>query len=483
MSLMKCSRRDFLRFVGLGSAAMAFPARAVAAPAGRPFDKTSAFAKASADRQGKPNILFIVADDLGWADVGFHGSRIQTPNIDRLAAGGVELDQHYVQPMCTPTRVGLLTGRYPSRFGDHAIKPCNERVLPWGTVTLASALAGIGYDTGLSGKWHLGSKGEWGPNKFGFKRSHGSLAGGCGPYNHFYKKGPYSRTWHRDGKLIEEEGHVTDLIGREVVGWIKAKKQPWFYYVPFTAVHIPVKAPEKFIKMYAGKTYDEDPKKDESFKRYAAYASQMDHWIGRMLDALEATGQRERTIVVFTSDNGTFPSWRPSGKYPGKHPACPRLGSNRPLRGYKAQLYEGGIRAPTVVNWKGTLKAGKVTAVMHVVDWMPTLTKLAGYKPPRDLKWDGMDVWPLITAKVAEPADRTIYWKFTGGRFAIRRGDWKLIVQGRAKPELFNLADDPYEKTNLAAKQPDRVGELKKLLGEARKLDVAKRPKDLTEAP
>ena len=464
MSLTNCNRRGFLKLLGLGSAAIALSGRAVAAPAGR------------------PNILFIVADDMGWADVGFHGSKIKTPNIDRLCKEGVELTRHYVQPMCTPTRVALLTGRYPSRFGDHATKPCNTRVLPWGTETLASALASAGYDTGLSGKWHLGSKGEWGPNKFGFKRSHGSLAGGCGPYNHFYKKGPYSRTWHRDGKLIDEEGHVTDLIGREVVGWINAKKRPWFYYVPFTAVHVPVKAPEKFTRMYQGGTYDKDPRKDESFKRYAAYATQMDHWIGRMLDALDTTGQRERTIVIFTSDNGSFPSWRPSGKYPGKHPACPRLGSNLPLRGYKAQLYEGGIRAPTVINWPGRLKAGKVDAVMHVVDWMPTLTKLVGYKPNRDLKWDGMDVWPPIAGRVAKPPARTIYWKFGGG-FAIRRGDWKLIVRGRRKAELFNLAEDPCEKTNLAAKNPERLAELKKLLDEARKLDVAKRPKDLAAAP
>lgn len=219
---------------------------------------------ASAEQQ--PNILYVVADDLGWADVGFHGSKIKTPNIDRLCSEGVELTQHYVQPMCTPTRVGLLTGRYPSRFGNQAIEPCNERVLPWNTETLASALASVGYDTGLAGKWHLGSKGDWGPNHFGFARSYGSLAGGCGPYNHSYKKGPYSRTWHRNEELIEEEGHVTDLIGREAVGWINARREPWFYYVPFTAVHIPVKAPEQFIKLYEGETLDADPMKNESYR-------------------------------------------------------------------------------------------------------------------------------------------------------------------------------------------------------------------------
>jgi len=421
----------------------------------------------------QPNILYVIADDLGWADVGFHGSKIKTPNIDRLCAEGVELTRHYVQPMCTPTRVGLLTGRYPSRFGDHAIKPCNERVLPPGTETLASALASVGYDTGLAGKWHLGSKPEWGPNHFGFTRSYGSLAGGCGPYNHFYKKGPFSRTWHRNEELIDERGHVTDLIGREVVRWVNAKREPWFYYVPFTAVHIPVKAPDKFIKLYEGQRLDADPEKDESYGRYAAYASQMDYWVGQMMEALEKTGQRRRTIVVFTSDNGSFPSWRPAGRYPGEHPPCPRLGSNLPYRGYKAQLYEGGILVPTCVNWPGKLKPGKVDALIHAVDWMPTLTRLAGYRPKSDLKWDGTDIWPWITGEETQTLPRTIYWKFTGGQMAIRHGHWKLILP---RNELFNLADDPYEKRNLAKSEPARVAELLERLARARKLDAAKHP-------
>ena len=244
------SRRRFLKAAGLGAAALA---------AGRLAQAEDPAVKT------KPNILIIVADDMGWADVGYHGSRIKTPNIDRLARTGVDLDRHYVQPMCTPTRVALLTGRYPSRFGNQAIIPCNTQTLPMGTVTLAAALKAAGYDTGISGKWHLGSKPQWGPRQFGFVRSYGSLAGGVGPYNHLYKKGPYSRTWHRNDKLIDEQGHVTDLIGGEVLEWIQAKRRPWFYYVPFTAVHVPVKAPEKYVKLYAGKTYYDDPKKDESF--------------------------------------------------------------------------------------------------------------------------------------------------------------------------------------------------------------------------
>ena len=458
------TRRRFLKSAALTAAAVALPARAQRAT-------------------GKPNILYILADDLGWGDVGFHGSPIQTPNIDRLRAGGVELDQHYVQPMCTPTRVALLTGRYPSRFGDQAVKPCNDRVLPWSTVTLASALSSIGYDTGLAGKWHLGSQPQWGPNHFGFSRSYGSLAGGCGQYNHRYKKGPHSRTWHRNEKLLDEEGHTTDLIAREVVGWINGKKQPWFYYVPFTAVHVPVEVPDRFIKLYAGKTFDKDPAKNESFQRYAAYTTHMDHAIGQMLDALTKTGQRDQTLVIFTSDNGTFPSWRPSGKYPGTYPPCPRLGSNAPLRGYKATLYEGGIRAPTCVYWPGHLKPSKVTTLLHMVDWMPTLTKLCGYRPPRDLKWDGQDIWPIITKRFTPTTPRTLYWKFTGGRRAVRHGDWKLIDLGRKRVELYNLADDPHEKHNLTARHPDKVKQLRAALTQASQADRAKRPPDAAPAP
>ena len=212
--------------------------------------------------KNRPNIVILVADDLGWADVGYHGSSIRTPNIDRLQSRGVELDFHYVAPMCTPTRAALLTGRYWSRFGN--TKPSNERVLPWDTMTLARALQGAGYRTAISGKWHLGSKPEWGPRKFGFDQSYGSLAGGINPWNHLYKHGPYTRTWHRNDELIEEEGHVTDLLTSEAVRFIKEKKkEPFFLYVPFTAVHTPFDEPPKWL----GRVNNIDPERRPFYKR------------------------------------------------------------------------------------------------------------------------------------------------------------------------------------------------------------------------
>src|SRR5512137_69396 len=191
------------------------------------------------DPPAKPNILLIVADDLGWADVGWHGGKFKTPHLDKLVREGVELDRHYVQPVCTPTRTALMSGRWTSRWGPHVLSPCNLRAFPPGTVTLATALKQCGYATHLAGKWHLGSRLEWAPNHYGFDHSYGSLAGAVDPWEHTYRKGPYMITWHRDGKLVDESGNATELVARQVGEWIRARRAPWFIYVPFQAVHIP----------------------------------------------------------------------------------------------------------------------------------------------------------------------------------------------------------------------------------------------------
>jgi arylsulfatase A-like enzyme len=408
---------------------------------------------------GRPNFLLIVADDLGWADVGFHNPKAKTPNLDRLAREGVELDQHYVATMCSPTRAALLSGRNWSRFG--ITSATNNRVFPFDTVTLASALRSVGYETAITGKWHLGSKPEWGPRRFGFDRSYGSLAGGVGPYDHRYKKGPYTETWHRDDRLLQEEGHVTDLITREAVAWIeKPRQKPFFLYLPFTAVHIPIDEPKKYLDLHA----DVEP---PSRRQYAACVSHLDDAIGQVVAALERAGKLRDTLLVFTSDNGGTPNARNDDpQYPGTYASGPAGGSNLPLRGNKTEVYEGGIRVTALAHWPGRLKPAKLTAPIHAVDWMPTLTKLAGYAPERDLKWDGRDVWPLLAGEPAG-ADRVLYWAGAGGRAsALRRGAWKLIVHKGppAREELYNLAEDPFEKSDLAAAHPERVSELRKLL-------------------
>lgn len=435
----------------------------------------------------KPNILFILADDLGWGDVSYHGSPIATPAIDRLADEGVELDQHYVCPMCTPTRVSLLTGRYPGRFGAHATVPCNAPVLPDGYATLATVLRDGGYDTGLFGKWHLGSTPPYGPNHYGFDTAYGSLAGGVDPYNHRYKKGEFSVTWHRNGEFVEEAGHVTDLIAGEAAAWIEARQGPWFCYVPFTAVHVPVKAPQPWLDRYAGETFDQDPLKDRSFKRYAAYASQMDHAVGQLVEALERSGQRENTVIVFSSDNGAIEECplHGSDRYPGWQEAAPRLGSNRPLRGVKAQLYEGGVRTPTVVSWRGVLAPGKREHPVQIADWMPTFCVLADCLPQADPHWDGTDVWPLVSGAVERLDERSLSWNFRGGaQRGVRLGDWKLICRqrdGEREIELYNIAEDPQEQDDVAGRHPNAVNRLLEVIAAEGRLDDSAKRGDVDE--
>ena len=425
----------------------------------------------------KPNILYLVADDLGWADVGWHGSKHQTPVLDSLMRNGVELDFHYVQPVCTPTRTALLSGRWTSRFGPHVLYPSNLRAFPPGTVTLPAALKTVGYATYLSGKWHLGSRLEWGPNRYGFDHSYGSLTGATDPWTHQYRAGPYAKTWHRDEQFLDEEGNATELVTAEALKWIREKRAPWFIEVAFHAVHIPIDAPEEYKQRYAGVKFYDDPKKDDAARRFAGFVTQMDAKVGQLIAALEETSQRANTLVVFHSDNGGLLSG--GNPYIGKVGGSPVLSINLPLRGQKGELYEGGIRVCAFVNWPGRLAPRKVTAPMHAVDWMPTLTKLAGYTPTQDLKWDGQDVWPLLTGQVEHPLPRTIYIPMQPAA-VVRHGDWKLIAsRNGSRRELFNLAEDPYEKNDLAASNPEKVKELEQLLQGLRKDDLTTLPEDL----
>lgn len=410
----------------------------------------------------KPNILVIVADDLGWADVGYHGSDIKTPNIDGLCKGGVELDQFYVAPMCTPTRVGLLTGRYWSRFGNTA--PSNERVLPWGTTTMASMLKQEGYDTGLVGKWHLGSKPEWGGRKFGFDFTYGSLAGGVNPWSHLYKHGPYSKTWHRNDQLIEEEGHVTDLLQKAAVEFVtKERDQPFFLYVPFTAPHTPFDEPEEWLKSAEHIS--------EERRQYAACVQHMDHAIGKILEALKSTKQLKNTLVIFFSDNGGT-NGDDSEKYPNTQKTTKVNGLNGPLKGWKMKLYDGGVRVPAFAYWEGVLKPTKVSQMMHCTDWLPTIASQLNIELDPGLKLDGKEMWNQLVSK-SPGMTREFYWRGVRSKsFAYRQGDWKLVIQmakkDKVSTELYNMRNDPYEKKNLASQFPEKV----KLLSD--KLDKQK---------
>lgn len=406
----------------------------------------------------KPNFLLIVSDDQGWNDIGYHNPEVRTPRLDELARTGAELDCHYVQPQCTPTRVALLTGRYPSRFGRHCCQASNERALPPGTPTIASVLRSRGYATGMSGKWHLGSKPEWGPNHYGFDSSHGSLAGAVGMYDHRYRLNtPFAETWHRDHEPLEELGHVTDLTAAEAISWVEAYAdgdRPWFFYVPFHAVHTPLV--EGDPTWHARNGHIEDPER----RLYAAALTHLDDAIGRIVDALDRTGQRERTLIVFTSDNGAQVDHE-GGAYPPPDPALTDFSSNKPLRGRKTQVWEGGYRVPALANWPGVIRPRKIDTPMHAVDWAPTFTRLAGGEPTGDGPYDGRDVWGTING--ADPTEpRTIYitWGAKKTRDALRHGDWKIARDGESDWRLHNLAEDPYETTDLAGERPDVVRSL-----------------------
>jgi len=420
----------------------------------------------------QPNIVLFLADDLGWADVPWHGSPYQMPHLAKLAQGGLRLESHYVHPMCSPTRAALMTGRYASRFGVTAAQ--NPRALPWNTLTLARALKTAGYDTAITGKWHLGSEPEEGPQKFGFDHGYGSLAGGTGPMDHRYKEGEFSQTWHRNGKLIEEEGHVTDLIAREAVQWLEARgEKPFFLYVPFTAIHVPMIEPEKWLKANAQLT-------EPGQRLRAACATHMDDAVGQILAVLDKKKVRDNTLVLFFGDNGAHgPSDNQGGAYPGKYEDVQVGNDNLPWRGHKSGVYEGGIRTPGLACWPGKLAVGETSIPMHAIDWMPTLCTLAGAKVGGDLKWDGVDLWPMLTNPSKVPPARTLYTAAPSFRAqAVRHGDWKLIVTAsngkkgtKGQEELFNLATDPGEKENLTAKKPEVLKEMKERLAEISKAD------------
>lgn len=417
-----------------------------------------------------PNIIFIMADDLGWADVAFHGGNAPTPHLDQLAREGVELTHHYVAPVCSPTRASLLTGRYWSRYG--VTNPQNERALPWATVTLPRALKKAGYDTALIGKWHLGSEPEWGPNHYGFDHSYGSLAGGVGPYNHFYKQGPHSITWHRNETRLTEKGHVTDLITDEAVQWLGQRgERPFSLYVPYTAVHLPVKEPQSWLDQVPATITGEVE------KHYAASIMHLDASVGRIVATLKKLGKLHDTLLIFTSDNGGSTAENNDSKYPADgYPQGKLPGNNQPLRGKKGDLYEGGIRVPTVASWPGTLKPGRFEQPAHISDWMPTFCALAGYAPEQDLKWDGTNLWPALSGTSPLP-ERPLYWTAPGFRSsALLHDGWKLIMS-KSKPgttqevELFHLSEDPEEKNELSAKHPEKLASLRAMLEATAKLD------------
>jgi arylsulfatase A-like enzyme len=416
----------------------------------------------------KPNIVFIMADDLGNADLGYRGSDIRTPNIDKLATGGVRLESFHGMPVCTPSRAALMTGRYPMRYGLQTlvIFPSHTYGLPRDERTLPQALKEAGYQTLMVGKWHLGhaDKKFW-PQNRGFDTFYGNLVG---EVDYFTKTRGGLVDWQRNGKFFTEKGYYTTLIGDEAVRLINKqdKDKPFFLYFASLAPHAPYQAPKADQDRYASTI------KDPTRRTYAAMITSLDDQIGRIVAALEKRGLRENTLIIFSSDNG---GPRSAVVASGAHSKEEREAggvkqeslpaSNGLLRGGKGSLYEGGVRTPTFFNWPAKLAPRVVNEPLHMVDIMPTMLALAGAQASPDKPLDGRNIWATVAEGQPSPHD-DILVNVEAFRGAIIKGQWKLVKIALlpGKTELFDLITDPGEKNDVAEQNPEVVRDLESRL-------------------
>lgn len=409
----------------------------------------------SAGEGRKPNVIVIVGDDMGYGDVGFHGCKdIPTPHLDALAKSGVRCTNGYVTgPYCSPTRAGLLTGRYQNRFG-HEFNPTGPAGLPLSQTTFADRLRRLGYVTGLVGKWHLGASDQQHPQARGFDEFFGFLGGA---HSYFVNK---KDSILRGKTQTNDPLYLTDAFAREAVAFVdKNQAKPFFLYLAFNAVHTPMHADDARLKKFASIA-------DPTRRTYAAMMSAMDDAIGRVLAKLRDAGLEENTLVFFISDNGgpTMPGTTTNGS------------NNGPLRGSKRTTLEGGIRVPFLVSWKGKLPAGKTYDQPVIqIDFLPTALAAAG--APLDPGFDGVDLLPFLDGRKSDAPHTALFWRF-GQQMAVRSGQWSLVkydaaVEGGAKakkkaggtigPRLYDLSQDLGQTRDLSAQNPDRVRELQTL--------------------
>lgn len=438
----------------------------------------------------KPNIIIILADDLGWGDVGFHGSAIKTPNIDKFAKDGVVLNRYYTAPICSPTRAGLLTGRYPNRVGirETTIPPWSDFGLDTAEQLIPQMLAEAGYrNRALIGKWHLGHNTlQYHPMRRGFTHFYGHLNGAIDYFTH---KREGETDWHNDYEPSKDKGYSTNLLTDETVKCINSYAkgtEPFFIYVAFNAPHGPLQAPDEDLKengfdpakgRFTGGGGDEGEESGNQFhgntakQTYAAMVTNMDKGIGKILKALKDQNIDENTLVLFHSDNGAAGNGAVS--------------SHGELRGFKFDEWEGGVRAPAVIRWPAAgLKGGnQLEQVMGYIDVFPTFREIAGIISPVKNKLDGISMWPVLNGK-SQNIDRTFYL----GHGAIIQGNWKLIkdmgirkMQMKEGDMLFNIPPDYSEKTNLKDSNP---GIYKKLSLEVAPYDSIRAPREiLTKGP
>lgn len=392
----------------------------------------------------KPNILLIVADDLGYADLGVQGCKdVPTPNIDTIARNGVRFTNGYVScPVCSPTRAGLATGRYQQRFG-HEFNPGPAQAsdpnfgLPLTEVTLASRMKSLGYATGAFGKWHLGYRPDYHPMKRGFDEFFGFLGGA---HSYIDALGDQFNPVMRGTQPVDEKSYTTEAFAREALSFMdRHQKDPFFVYLPFNAVHQPMQALEKYTARF-------NSIQDLKRRTFAGMLAAMDDAVGRVLTMVRESNLEENTLIFFISDNGG--------------PTGGNTSRNDPLRGFKAQVLEGGIRIPFMMQWKGHLPAGKVYDNPVIsLDIHPTAVAAVGGNIPAGAKLDGVNLLPYLTGSAKGIPHDKLYWRF-GPQWAVRVGDWKLLSQGDGQLQLYNLAQDIGEKNNLAASRADKLKEL-----------------------
>mgnify|MGYP002850329013 CR=1 FL=1 len=432
------------------------------------------------DAVERPNVVLIMADDLGYGDIGAYGGWIETPALDRLAADGLRFtDFHSSGNVCSPTRAGLMTGRYQQRAGIPGVLFANpnrrshHQGIGDGELTLAEAFRAAGYATAVFGKWHLGYQPEFNPVRHGFDEFRGFVSGNVDYQSHIDAQG--RADWWQDDELASEDGYLTRLITEHAVRFIDAHRdEPFFLYLPHHAPHYPFQGPGDPADRSVGGTFPNRGSAEDPRRAYREMVQAMDAGVGAVRETLERAGLSDRTLVWFMSDNGAT-----------------NVGSNGPLRGFKATDWEGGHRVPSLAAWPGRIAPGRETnALSSTLDVMPTVLSLIGIEAGAPLPgssgvlpvpaFDGRDLGPTLF-EGREMSDRRLFWggdpAFWNGA-AVRDGSWKLMIdeydEAPGPPMLFDLATDVGEEHDLAPQHPERVGELMAAL-EAWKAEVGAR--------
>jgi arylsulfatase A-like enzyme len=422
----KVNRREFIKFVAGGTVAVVLPN----------YGCATANSSGSSKGSDRPNIILIMADDLGYGDIGCYGSkRIKTPNIDALAGAGMKFtDYHSNCPVCSPTRAALLTGRYQQRCGIEGViyakGPTRQTGMALEETIFAEVLKRRGYATGIFGKWHLGYNVEFNPARQGFDEFRGYVSGNVDYHSHL--DGAGIEDWWKNLEQLPEEGYCTDLITRHGMDFIERHKdKPFCLYLTHEAPHYPYQGRDDPPERLAGGRKGKKAKGREIARAYKEMVEVMDEGIGRIIETVKRLALERKTFIFFCSDNGAT-----------------RNGSNGALSGYKGSLWEGGHRVPAVAYWPGRIKPGTTTdQTVLGMDLFATMASIAGAKLPARLKPDGVDLLGMLIENEKLP-ERTLFWRYRKER-AVRKGPWKLLVQGK-NAKLYNLDEDLGEKENLA---------------------------------